>query len=122
VLIDQAFFQLLEAAKAQAIALGASAKYRAFDEIGATIAKLKTAHDASNQAAMQRAAALFKEVVQSDAPDQVLKRKRQDIDEAFFVVLGANIERARRQGQDAPARALELIGRLAQAVQQERRA
>jgi translation elongation factor EF-Ts len=95
-------------------------KARSLGELGAAVSNLTAAHEASSQAAMQRAAALFKEVVQSDTPDQVLKRKRQEIDEAFFVVLGANIERARRQGQDAPVRALELIGRLAQAAQQER--
>jgi hypothetical protein len=120
VLLDQAFFQILDAAKAQATAAGDSVKARSLGELGAAVSKLKAAHEASSQAAMQRAAALFKEVVQSDTPDQVLKRKRQEIDEAFFVVLGANIERARRQGQDAPVRALELIGRLAQAAQQER--
>jgi hypothetical protein len=120
VLLDQAFFQLLDAAKAQAIGRGDSGTYRSLDQLGAAIVTLKAAHDANSQASMLRAAALFKEVVQSEKPDQVLKRNHQEIDEAFFMVLGANIERARRQGQDAPVRALELIGRLAQAAQLER--
>ena len=120
VLLDQAFFQLLDAARDQAASIGDMATATRLTDLSATVSKLKSAHAANNQAAMQRAAALFKAVVQSDMPDQVLKRNVQKIDEAFFIVLGANIERARRQEQTEPARALELIGQLARAMLQER--
>jgi hypothetical protein len=122
VLLDQAFFQLLDAAGDQAASAGDTATARSLTELSTTVAQLKAAHEASSQAAMQRAAALFKAVVQSDTPDQVLKRSAQDIDEAFFIVLGAHIERARRQEQPEPARALELIGQLARTMRQERQA
>jgi hypothetical protein len=120
VLLDQAFFQLLDDARKQAASTGEMAKATALTDLSATVAKLKAAHAANSQVAMQRAAALFKAVVQSDTPDQVLKRNVQEIDEAFFIVLGANIERARRQQQTEPARALELIGQLARTIMQER--
>jgi hypothetical protein len=120
VLLDQAFFQLLNAARDQAASTGDMATAKSLTDLSATVSKLKAAHAANSQAAMQRAAALFKAVVQSDTPDQVLERNVQDIDEAFFIVLGANIERARRQEQTEPARALELIGQLARTMLQER--
>lgn len=120
VLLDQTFSQLLNAAMDQAANTGDMATAQALTDLGATVSKLKAAHEANSQAAMQRAAALFKAVVQSDTPDQVLKRNVQEIDEAFFIVLGANIERARRQEQTEPARALELIGYLARTILQER--
>ena len=121
VLLDQTFFQQLNAARDQAASNGDLATAKSLTDISATVSKLKVAHEANSQAAMQRAAALFKAVVQSDTPDQVLKRNVQQIDEAFFIVLGAHIERARRQEQTEPARALELIGQLARTMMQERR-
>jgi hypothetical protein len=120
VLLDQPFFQLLDTAKDQAAGAGDTAKAQALTDLRATVATLKAAHAANSQAAMQQAAALFKAVVQSDTPDQVLKQNIQKIDESFFIVLGANIERARRQEQAEPARALELIGQLARTMLQER--
>jgi hypothetical protein len=119
-LLDQAFFQLLDAARDQAARTGDAATAQSLTELSARVSKLKATHDANNRAAMQRAAALFQAVVQSDTPDQVLKRNVQEIDEAFFIVLGANIERARRQEQAEPARALELIGQLARTMLHER--
>jgi hypothetical protein len=120
VLLDQAFFQQLDAARGQAASSGDLPAARAFADLSATVSKLKAAHEASNQAAMRRAADLFKAVVQSDTPDQVLKQNSQALDQAFFIVLGANNERARRQQQAEPARALEMIGQLARTMLQER--
>ena len=120
VLLDQAFFQLLNAATDTAANNGDISRVTALTDLSATVAKLKAAHEANSQAAMQRAAILFKAVVQSDTPDQVLKHNIQNIDEAFFIVLGGHIERARRQEQAEPARALELIGQLARTMMQER--
>jgi hypothetical protein len=120
VLLDPPFFQLLDAARDHAERSGDPAKAQSLADLSAAVAALKAAHEANSRAAMQKATALFKAVVQSDTPDQVLKRKAQEIDEAFFIVLGANIERARRQGHAEPARALELIGQLARTMLQER--
>jgi hypothetical protein len=120
VLLDPTFFQQLDARIAQAALHGDSAQARSLHELRDSIVALKAAQDARTQQAMRRAASLFSAVVQSEAPDKVLKRRLGEVDDAFFVVLGANIERARRQGQSEPVRALELIGKLARTMLQEK--
>jgi hypothetical protein len=117
-LLDESFFQLLNQAISEAQSAGDTATARQLQQLNTTIAELKAAEASKSQAALARAAALFQAVVQADAPDELLKERIADVDESFFVVLGANIERARRQGQQEPARALELIGQLARALQQ----
>jgi|GEM_PF-2182397 len=117
VLLDPSFFQQLDAA--------AEAQPETAQELHALrreLLELKAAHTAEHQAALDRAADLFRQVVQADTPDTALKRNLDSLDEAFFVLLGANIERARRQGQQEPALAMEQIGRLARTLLQERAA
>lgn len=118
-LIDQQFFALINSAVAQAVTIGDSVAVRQLKRLSAGIAELKRDQLARNQAALTNAANLFQAVVQSDTPDQVLQQRLDEVDEAFFIVLGANIERARRQGQNEPVRALELIGQLARSLQQQ---
>jgi hypothetical protein len=119
VLLDQTFFQLLNDAVEQARNAGDTTAVTQLKSLSAALYELKAEQAAKSQAALQKAAALFQAVVQADAPDKVLKQRINDVDESFFVVLGANIERARRQGQHEPVRALELIGQLARTLRQE---
>jgi hypothetical protein len=116
VLLDQSFFQLLDASAEQAARAGDADTVAIFQSLRAALPELKAAHEAQTRATLERAAALFTQIVSSPKPDQVLEQNRTKLDEAFFVVLGANIERARRQGQPEPARALELIGQLARTM------
>lgn len=116
VLLDQSFFQLLDSAAAEAAQMDDSAAARSLAALRATLPGLIAAHEAQTRAALERAANLFSQVVSSPKPDQVLEQNRAGLDEAFFMVLGANIERARRQGQPEPVRALELIGQLARTM------
>ncbi|NNJ12728.1 hypothetical protein EKD04_020595 [Chloroflexales bacterium ZM16-3] len=118
VLIDQSFFQLLDASIDQAAHAGDVSAAHALYVLRAALPGLMAEQEAQTRAALDRAAALFSQIVSSPQPDQVLEQNRAGIDEAFFVVLGANIERARRQGQQEPARALELIGQLARTMRQ----
>lgn len=118
-LMDQSFFQLCAAAAEEASRAGDRAAVHDLDQLRASLRELKARHAAGERAALERAAALFAQVVDAPQPDQVLARNRANLDEAFFVLLGANLERARRQGQHEPARALELIGQLARAISQQ---
>jgi hypothetical protein len=121
VFLDEVFFQHFKTKIDQAIANGKIETARQLQDLYPKVLRLKAKQDKKHQAALARANDLFRDVVQSDQPEQVLRQKIQQIDESFFVVLGANIERARRQGQHEPARALEMIGQLATSLLQERR-
>jgi hypothetical protein len=115
-LIDQGLFTLIDAEAERAGQAGEVSAAHALYALRAALPGLKAEHEARTRAALDRAAALFSQIISSPQPDQVLAQNRAGIDDAFFTVLGANIERARRQGQPEPARALELIGQLARTM------
>ncbi|GAB4431855.1 MAG: hypothetical protein OHK0015_18750 [Chloroflexi bacterium OHK40] len=115
-LLDARFFQLLDAAAEQAARDGDAAAAAVLQQLRIELPALKAASEAQVRAALERAAALVTQVVSAPHPDRVLAENRAGLDEAFFVVLGATIERARRQGAQEPLRALELIGQLARTI------
>ena len=80
---------------------------------------LKHAHEKETQAAMENAEALFKSILKAKRPEKVLERKIAQVDESFFFVLGTNIARARSQGEEEAAQALETLGHLAVSLRQD---
>jgi hypothetical protein len=76
---------------------------------------IKAQHEEESRQALERAGEIFKEILQSDRPDRVIEKRLKEIDEAFFFILNANIEEARRRGQQEVVQALDLIGNLAMA-------
>lgn len=81
---------------------------------------LKAKHERSSQVALEEAETLFKKVIQAKRPDRVLERRAAQINEAFFFVVGTNIAKARNQGQEEIAKALETIGTTAAGLMQAR--
>ena len=120
--LDDEFFQLLTDKFDRAARTNDSTVELFNQQLRDDILELKTIHENESRVALEKAEALFKEVIQADAPDQVLKQKVANIEETFFFVLGTNIAKARQQGQDGAAQALELIGRVAAGLLQERQA
>ena len=118
-MLDYAFFQKLTAKIDQASNRGDATTAQALKELRTKVLDIKAVHEAQTQAALEKAADLLKDVVSSGAPDQELANRLDDINEAFFFILNANIEEARRQGQEEPAKALEAIGNMALAMLQE---
>ena len=119
-MLDYAFFQMLTAKIDQHTASGDTETARALKELRTKILDIKAVHEEQTQAMLEQAAELLKDVVQSGAPDQVLDQRLDEVNEAFFFVLNANIEEARRQGQEEPAKALEAIGNMALAMIEDR--
>jgi hypothetical protein len=119
ILIDQSFFQLLNADLEEASIAGDQATAANLRQLSNSLFELKAAQEAKERAAIQRAHMIFQAVVQSDKPDLVLRKNLNALDDSFFIVLGAHIERARRQGQQEPVQALEMIGKAARAMLQE---
>lgn len=112
-LLDAAFFEQFTAKIDRAARAGDSTTANMLKALRSNILFLKTEYEKKTKAALEKGEELFKQIIQADDPDQVIKKNLADINESFFFVLGANIERARRQGQEEPARALEKIGQVA---------
>ena len=117
-LLDFAFFQQFTAKIDQAAQAGDPVTANTLKALKTNILFLKTEYEKKAKAALEKGEELFKQIIQSDEPDQVIKKNLDHINESFFFVLGANIEKARQQGQEEPAQALEKIGQVAVALLQ----
>jgi hypothetical protein len=111
-LLDYTFFQKLTANIDAATQKGDQATSAKLRELRGRILEVKAKVEEAGRAALEKASVLLKEILQSNRPDQVIEQKLDQIDEAFFYILNANIEEARRRGQQDAARALETIGNM----------
>lgn len=75
--------------------------------------------DAEAQAMFEGASSLLRDVVQSSDPRAVLSERHAEINEAFFVVLDANINAAARAGQQNVAEQLVALRHVTNDVLQE---
>lgn len=118
-LLDYSFFQQLTAKIDEAAKAGDREKEKALRELRTKILDTKDRQEEEGRAALQQATALLRKVLQSRDPTKVLKEKIDEIDDAFFAVLAANIQEAQRQKQSEVAQALETIGNLAMSLLRE---
>jgi hypothetical protein len=117
-LLDFAIFQQLTAKIDGAAKGGDTVTANTLKALRTNILFLKTEYEKKAKTALEKGEELFKQIIKSNEPDQVLQKNLDHINESFFFVLGANIERARQQGQEEPAQALEKIGQAAVALLQ----
>ncbi len=118
-LLDFAFFQQFTTKIDRAAQAGDSVTANTLKALRSNILFLKSEYEKKAKATLEKGEALFKQIIQSDEPDQVIKKNLDHINESFFFVLGANIERARQQGQEEATQAMEKIGKVAVALLQQ---
>ncbi len=115
-LLDYSFFQKLTA-QIDAAAKAADTKtVQDLKDLRSKVLEVKGSQEEQSRAALQKAADLLRKILQSSDPAQVLEKHLDHIDEAFFAILSANIQEARRQKQDQVAQAMEYVGNLAMSM------
>ncbi len=119
-MLDYEFFQKLTAKIDQAAKSGDSKKAQQYKDIRSSVLDIKAKQEEQSRVTMERAADLLKEIFQSSQPDKTLEKNLDQLDDAFFYILSANIEEAKRQKQDEAAQAMGMIGNMAMAMLQER--
>ncbi len=119
-LLDYGFFQKLTNQIDEAVKAKDKEKQQALTQLRTKILDAKAEQEEMVKAGLEKSAELLREVVQSGQPEKVLAKKLDEIDEAFFMVLSANIEEAQRQKQEDVARALATVGNMAMAMLRER--
>jgi hypothetical protein len=119
-MLDYAFFQKLTGQIDEAQQSKDTKKANTLKALRTKILDTKAEQEKMMQAAMQKSTELLKEVIESGQPDRVLAKKLDEIDEAFFMVLSANIEEAQRQKQEDAVKALTAIGNMAMSMLQKR--
>jgi len=121
-MLDYDFFQKLTAKIDAAIKKGDKQTAETLKTVRTKVLELKAKQEEQSRQALEQASNLLKEILQSSRPDKMIEEKLDQFDEAFFFVLQANIEEAKRQGHNEPAQALEMLGNMVMAKLQEQHA
>jgi len=105
-LLDYAFFQNLTAQIEAASEAEVADRLKALrSKILDTVAKQEEAA----RAAAQRAAELLKTILQAEDPQAVARQHLDEIDDMFFMILSANIQRAEAENRPQTAQALQRV-------------
>ena len=118
-LLDYQFFQMVTGQIDAAAKAGDKKKADLLTALRTKVLEVKARHEEQSRAALQKSAALLKEILQSQDPLSTLKAKLTEIDETFFAILSANIQEARKHNQNDIAQAMEQLGNMAMSLIQE---
>jgi hypothetical protein len=104
---DYLFFQTLTGQIDAAKAAGQADKAKELANLRTRVLELTDEIDHETQQMLENAARLLQTILQSPNPQQAIQEHLADMDEAFLLVLTANIEQAKAEGQTDVAEALE---------------
>jgi len=116
-LLDYAFFQNLTAQIEAASEAENTSRLKALrTKILDTTAK----QDEEAQARMQQAGELFKTILQAEDPEAVARKHLDEIDDAFFAILSANIQHAEAENRTEVVQALQQLANMIISLLEER--
>ena len=116
-LLDYAFFQNLTAQIEAASEAENTSRLKALrTKILDTTAK----QDEEAQARMQQAGELFKTILQAEDPEAVARKHLDEIDDAFFAILSANIQHAEDENRTKVVQALQQLANMIISLLEER--
>ncbi|MDH7488647.1 MAG: CpXC domain-containing protein [Anaerolineae bacterium] len=118
-LMDYSFFQEITAQMEAAKAHGDEAKAKRLSEMRARIVQVAEEMDAASKQVINQATSLLSGALQAEDPEAYLREHLNEMSEAFFVVLSANLNAAERDGHPEWVAKMEQIGDIAIRLIQE---
>jgi hypothetical protein len=118
-LMDYTFFLALAEKINAAQAEGKSEEVQRLTDLRTRILEIQAKYDAEVAIALQWAADLLREILQSQDREAVVREHLAEIDDTFFAVLSANIAQAEERGQKEIADDLRQVGNLVMELLQE---
>lgn len=118
--VDYAFFQELTSRLASAEQEGRAEEAGRLRTLRDTLLELGERVDREARAALERAADLLRELLRCPEPEAFIREHLADFDDAFFIVLGANLQAAQAAGRQEAYRRLQDLGMLVLEVAQEK--
>ena len=118
-LIDYTFFLALTERINAAQTEGKSEEAQRLTDLRAKILEFQAKHDAEVAVALQWAADLLREILQSQDREAVVRERLEKIDGTFFAVLSANIAQVEEKGQKEIANDLRQVEDLILGLLQE---
>jgi hypothetical protein len=118
-LMDYTFFLALTEKINAAQAEGNNKEVQRLTDLRARILEFQAKYDAEVAVALQWAANLLREILQSQDREAVVREHLGEIDDTFFAVLSANIAQAEQKGEKKIADDLRQVGDLVMELLQE---
>jgi hypothetical protein len=119
--LDYQFFRSLtskiEALEAEE---GNAEEVQRLKDLRSRILDIRDELDAEARAMLERKAGLLREILKSEDWEESLRERFEELDEAFFAVLSANIEQAEAEGDEVAVSKLQSIADLAFELLDER--
>lgn len=111
-LLDYGFFQKLTAQIDKAAREKDTTAAKSLTDIRTKILQIKTQYEEASRKALESSMELLREILNSKTPDKVIDKKLDQIDDAFFAVLSANIQQAQQEKQEQAVKTLQLVGNM----------
>ncbi len=115
-MLDYLFFQNLTA---QIEAATDEAEKERLTELRREILDIRDRLDEEVRAVFQARTDLLRDLVTSDDPKELARRRIQEIDDAFLSVLGSNLQRAQERGDEESLEALRSVWRVVMDLMEE---
>jgi hypothetical protein len=116
-LLDYAFFQNLTSSIESASNAESAAQLKA---LRTKILDTTTKQDEAARARMQRAGELLRTILEAKDPQAIARQRLDEIDDAFFVVLSANLQRASAEKREDIVQALRQVGDMVVSLMEDR--
>lgn len=118
--VDYAFYQLLTERMESAEREGRTQEAGRLRELRATLLEVTQRLDEEAQAALERATELLRALLDAPDPEALIRERLGEFDDAFFIVLGANLKAAEQSGRDDVRERLQQLGSMVLEVAQEK--
>jgi len=112
-LLDYQFFRSLTSRIETHEGTGEAEEAQRLRDLRSRILEIRDRLDAETQAILKEKADLLREIFESENSEEALQEHMEEIDEAFFAVLSANIEHAETEGEKETAEKLKRLEALA---------
>jgi DNA-binding MarR family transcriptional regulator len=118
--VDYAFFQMLTERLEAADRAGQAESAGRLRDLRSTLLAVTERMDQEAQEALEKATGLLKELLNAEDAPALVRARLNEFDDAFFIVLGANLKAADAAGRPDARERLQQLGNLVLEIAQEK--
>lgn len=118
--VDYAFFQMLTGRIEDAEREGRGDEAGRLRVLRENLLTMTERMDQEAQAALEKGTELLRTLLESTDAEKVIRERLGEFDDAFFIVLGANLKAAEEAGRDDIRERLQQLGNLVLSIAQEK--
>ncbi|MBN1484402.1 MAG: hypothetical protein JXA37_06740 [Chloroflexia bacterium] len=117
--VDYGFFQMLTERMEAHEQAGEMEQAQRLGQLRENLLELTARLDEETRTALAQAAELLQQLLNSESPEDFIREHLEQFDDAFFIVLGANLQAAEEAGQQEAQQRLQELGNQILEIAQE---